>query len=189
MRDAGLMGRASIDWNHLDADDHENLEKLTAPYWAIDEARGKGQGEIGRPARASSKRSSSSRCAGPARACVCPKRPSLKRPCSAPGQSDARSGASPTSGSSPSTAGTRATASSKSPRLWRQRGDAANRTAATGRGWRWATGVTRSAGQWIGPIPGSGLPGAFVVLAEQFFSAAVCCNARSSASTLLRSGP
>ena len=91
MTDAGLMGKASIDWDHLDADDHENLEKLTAPYWAIDEARGKGQGEIGRPARASSKRSSSSRCAGPARACVCPKRPSLKRPCSAPGQSDVRS--------------------------------------------------------------------------------------------------
>jgi hypothetical protein len=101
MTDAGLMGKASIDWDHLDADDHENLEKLT------DEARGKGQGEIGRPARASSKRSSSSRCAGPARACVCPERPSLKRPCSAPGQSDARSGASPTSGSSPSTAGTK----------------------------------------------------------------------------------
>ena len=74
MTDAGLMGKASIDWDHLDADDHENLEKLT------DEARGKGQGEIGRPARASSKRSSSSRCAGPARACVCPKRPSPKRP-------------------------------------------------------------------------------------------------------------
>jgi hypothetical protein len=50
MTDAGLMGKASIDWDHLDADDHENLEKLTAPYWAIDEARGKGQGEIGRPA-------------------------------------------------------------------------------------------------------------------------------------------
>jgi DNA-binding MarR family transcriptional regulator len=47
---ARLMGKASIDWDHLDADDHENLEKLTAPYWAIDEARGKGQGEIGRPA-------------------------------------------------------------------------------------------------------------------------------------------
>jgi hypothetical protein len=28
-----------------------------------------------------------------------------------------------------------------------------------------------------------------VVLTGQFFSAAVCCNARSSASTLLRSGP
>jgi hypothetical protein len=49
MTDAGLMGKASIDWDHLDADDHENLEKLTAPYWAIDKARGKGQGEIGRP--------------------------------------------------------------------------------------------------------------------------------------------
>jgi hypothetical protein len=47
MTDAGLMGKASIDWDHLDADDHENLEKLT------DEARGKGQGEIGRPGRAS----------------------------------------------------------------------------------------------------------------------------------------
>ena len=49
--------------------------------------------------------------------------------------------------------------------------------------------VLSEAGQWIGPIPGSGLPGAFVVLTGQFFSAAVCCNARSSASTLLRSGP
>jgi hypothetical protein len=48
--------------------------------------------------------------------------------------------------------------------------------------------VLSEAGQWIGPIPG-GLPGAFVVLTGQFFSAAVCCNARSSASTLLRSGP
>jgi hypothetical protein len=24
MTDAGLMGKASIDWDHLDADDHEN---------------------------------------------------------------------------------------------------------------------------------------------------------------------
>jgi hypothetical protein len=54
MTDAGLMGKASIDWDYLDADDHENLERLTAPYWAIDEARG-GQGAIGRPVmRASS---------------------------------------------------------------------------------------------------------------------------------------
>jgi hypothetical protein len=30
MADAGLIGEASIDWDHLDADDHENLEKLTA---------------------------------------------------------------------------------------------------------------------------------------------------------------
>jgi hypothetical protein len=52
MTDARLMGKASIDWDHLDADNHENLEKLTSPYWAIDEARGKGQGEIGRGATA-----------------------------------------------------------------------------------------------------------------------------------------
>jgi hypothetical protein len=48
------MGKASIDWDYLDADDHGNLERLTAPYWAIDEARGKGQGAL--PC-ASSKRS------------------------------------------------------------------------------------------------------------------------------------
>jgi hypothetical protein len=31
MTDAGLMGKASIDWDHLDADDHKNLEKPDDP--------------------------------------------------------------------------------------------------------------------------------------------------------------
>jgi hypothetical protein len=36
MTDAGPMGKASIDWDHLDADDQERLEKMMAPYRAID---------------------------------------------------------------------------------------------------------------------------------------------------------
>jgi hypothetical protein len=39
MADAGLIGEASIDWDHLDADDHENLEKLTARKTRQREAR------------------------------------------------------------------------------------------------------------------------------------------------------
>jgi carbon monoxide dehydrogenase subunit G len=48
--------KAPIDWNHLNADDHEKLEKMMAPYHAIEdqswEARAKGKrgGTIGHSA-------------------------------------------------------------------------------------------------------------------------------------------
>jgi hypothetical protein len=48
--------KAPIDWNHLNADDHEKLEKMMAPYHAIEDqswgamAKGKRGGTIGHSA-------------------------------------------------------------------------------------------------------------------------------------------
>ena len=90
--------KAPIDWNHLNADDHEKLEKMMAPYHAIEdqswEARAKGKrgGTIGHSAMRVLKAFFTFMLRRPGASLRRPTRPPPKRPCSAPGQSGARSG-------------------------------------------------------------------------------------------------
>jgi hypothetical protein len=77
------MTKPPIDWNHLNADDHQKLKKMMAPYRAIEEVgtKGKRGGTIGHSAMYVLEAFFTFKLRRPGESLPCPARPSPKRPC------------------------------------------------------------------------------------------------------------